>query len=329
MELEQKLTILVADDQQPLRFGMARIMSQAGYDIMEADSGSECIRIARDSKPALILLDVMLGDMNGKDVCKGLKEDPETSGIPILLVSSTMTDINNQAEGMEFGADGCISKPVHNRELVARVNAILRIKESEKRLSETLDFVNKVLTASPVGIGTFESNGTLVMANKAMTDIIFDSLLDEDGNLPESVTVVESLGLWDLANDVIQTGSEKRREICFPKDSGDDVWLDCYLNRFKSKDDWNILLTVNDITRQKKNEREKELLIEQLKTAIAEVKSLSGLLPICSSCKKIRDDSGYWRQIEAYIREHSDADFTHSICPDCARKLYPDIFKDE
>lgn len=67
---------------------------------------------------------------------------------------------------------------------------------------------------------------------------------------------------------------------------------------------------------------ERDRLIDQLSAALAEVKQLSGLLPICAQCKKIRDDQGYWKQIERYIREHSDAEFTHGICPDCARDLY-------
>jgi hypothetical protein len=54
---------------------------------------------------------------------------------------------------------------------------------------------------------------------------------------------------------------------------------------------------------------------------------LRGLLPICSSCKKIRNDQGYWEQIEVYIRDHSEADFSHGICPECAQKLYPELYK--
>jgi len=68
-------------------------------------------------------------------------------------------------------------------------------------------------------------------------------------------------------------------------------------------------------------------LIHDLQHALSEVKTLSGLLPICSSCKKIRDDKGYWNQIEAYIRAHSNADFTHGICPQCAQRLYPEHYK--
>jgi hypothetical protein len=67
-------------------------------------------------------------------------------------------------------------------------------------------------------------------------------------------------------------------------------------------------------------------LILELQKASQEIKTLQGILPICASCKKIRDDQGYWKQIESYIREHSGAEFSHGLCPDCAKKLYPDIF---
>jgi PAS domain S-box-containing protein len=78
-----------------------------------------------------------------------------------------------------------------------------------------------------------------------------------------------------------------------------------------------------DITERKKAEAEREKLITQLQDALADVKLLSGLVPICANCKKIRDDQGYWTQIESYIQDRSDAKFSHSICPDCAAKLYP------
>src|SRR4030042_1216418 len=75
-------------------------------------------------------------------------------------------------------------------------------------------------------------------------------------------------------------------------------------------------------------DEDKSKLIIQLQPSLSEIKKLSGLLPICSSCKKIRDDKGYWNQIESYIREHSEAEFSHGICPECAKKLYPDFYKE-
>lgn len=80
-----------------------------------------------------------------------------------------------------------------------------------------------------------------------------------------------------------------------------------------------------DITERKRAELERENLIAQLQESLRRVKTLHGLLPICASCKRIRDDNGYWNQIEGYIRAHSDAEFSHGICPECARKLYPEF----
>jgi hypothetical protein len=79
------------------------------------------------------------------------------------------------------------------------------------------------------------------------------------------------------------------------------------------------------IKRNKTEQQRKMILIEREK-ALDEIKILRGLLPICASCKKIKDDEGYWIQIEGYIKNHSEAEFTHGICPDCVEKLYPDFF---
>lgn len=84
-----------------------------------------------------------------------------------------------------------------------------------------------------------------------------------------------------------------------------------------------------DITDRKLAEGEKAKLVADLTEALAQVKKLSGFLPICASCKKIRDDQGYWRQVEEYIREHSEAEFSHSICPQCAKRLYPGFYEDD
>ncbi len=83
---------------------------------------------------------------------------------------------------------------------------------------------------------------------------------------------------------------------------------------------------VQEITEREKAEMELAKLVGDLQEALAKVKTLTGLLPICASCKKIRDDKGYWTQVEVYVREHTDANFTHSICPECASKLYPDFY---
>ena len=87
-----------------------------------------------------------------------------------------------------------------------------------------------------------------------------------------------------------------------------------------------LLKAIRYAIERKQLENEKGALILELRESLAKVKLLSGLLPICASCKKIRDDKGYWNQVETYLLEHSEAKFTHGICPECGKKLYPQYY---
>jgi len=100
-------------------------------------------------------------------------------------------------------------------------------------------------------------------------------------------------------------------------------------NSFPLPNRERIFSVTRDVTSRRQIEEEKEEILSELRNTLAQVKKLSGLLPICASCKKIRNDSGYWQQVEVYVREHSEAEFSHSICPECARKLYPEFYEDE
>ena len=86
--------------------------------------------------------------------------------------------------------------------------------------------------------------------------------------------------------------------------------------------------SVEDVTKRKLAQIEKEKLFRELQETLGKMKTLTGLLPICASCKKIRDERGAWNLLESYIEHHSNAHFTHSFCPDCVRRLYPEVFLD-
>lgn len=87
------------------------------------------------------------------------------------------------------------------------------------------------------------------------------------------------------------------------------------------------IITSQNITEQKCAEHDRLKLIEKLQAALSEVETLRGLLPICACCKKIRDDHGYWNHIEAYLRKHTQTEFTHTLCPECVKQFYPDLWK--
>jgi hypothetical protein len=107
---------------------------------------------------------------------------------------------------------------------------------------------------------------------------------------------------------------------------GDDVVLKCPKNNEENE----VGLLVKDINALLQSTRNmvlsKEKLIQELQSAMKEIKLLSGILPICASCKRIRDDEGYWQAVEVYIRDHSEADFTHGMCDHCLKKDWPEVY---
>jgi len=107
---------------------------------------------------------------------------------------------------------------------------------------------------------------------------------------------------------------------------GSALWLSVVHRAVSLVFAWSMVVL---IIARKNHEEEKERAIIEREKTLDEVKILRGLLPICASCKKIRDDKGYWTQIESYIANHSEAQFTHGLCPDCAKKLYPKFFQED
>ncbi len=132
--------------------------------------------------------------------------------------------------------------------------------------------------------------------------------------------------LAEQATAAIRGGAPGYRQefLCKSKDGG-DVWFqeDVRIEPAGEKK-WQLFGVSMDITERKRAEEQREKLLKELQEALAQVKQLRGMLPICSACKKVRNDAGYWDQIENYVRSHSEVEFSHGICPECYRKLYAD-----
>jgi PAS domain S-box-containing protein len=141
------------------------------------------------------------------------------------------------------------------------------------------------------------------------------------------ITEINTLGTEQVFEEMARAKAEQRNQFYFSHRlaNGEVRPVEVYSGPITLKGKNLLYSIVHDISKRKKAEEEKERLIIELRDALSKIKTLSGMLPICSSCKKIRDDKGYWKQIESYIREHSEAEFSHSICPECVKKLYPDF----
>jgi PleD family two-component response regulator len=193
-------TVLIVDDNAKNVQVLGTILMDAQYRVAVAHRGTLVFDMLPKVKPDLILLDIMMPEMDGYEVCRRLKADPASAEIPVIFLTAK-TETDDIVLGFDLGAADFVTKPFRAKELLARVQTHISLT----RLQQSL---------------------------------------------------------------------------------------------------------------KKKN--------QELEAALASVKTLSGLLPICSHCKKIRNENNEWQSIETYVSDHTEADFSHSICPDCARLHFPE-----
>lgn len=130
----QSARILLVGGDLPVRQATRRFLRKAGYEVAETGTGEECLRLAQAQRPDLILLDTVLPDMDGVEVCRRIKAEPALVGCLILLAGTINTSSDNRARGLEAGAEGWIIRPISNRELLLQVGVMLRFKQAEERL---------------------------------------------------------------------------------------------------------------------------------------------------------------------------------------------------
>lgn len=154
---EEETTILVVDDDPKILYSMTLVLENAGYNVVQAQTGEEALAQAREHAPDLILLDVMLPALNGMEVCRRLKTDPATADCCVILISGVRRRSEEQAEGLELGADGYIARPVSNRELLARVYVLLRQKKIEDALQTRQEELEELLEESTQMLETYRN----------------------------------------------------------------------------------------------------------------------------------------------------------------------------
>jgi len=165
VNVEEGVRVLIVDDDADVLRAHSRLLKGAGYRVIEASTGGEGLRLARENRPNLILLDVVLPDVDGVEVCRRLRADPALRGTFIVLLSGLKTASDEQAEGLEGGADGYIARPISNRELLARVQSFARIKALESELRVQYEWLRVTLSSAGDGIIATDDEGRIEFMN--------------------------------------------------------------------------------------------------------------------------------------------------------------------
>jgi PAS domain S-box-containing protein len=202
----------------------------------------------------------------------------------------------------------------------------LELKKTEMLLKDEINWRRLLVEESRDAIVVLDKNAKVYEANSRFTDMIGYSKKE-----------VYQLHAWDWDAqlkkekilELVKTVSDAGHHFETRHRRKDGRLIDVELSNngavYRGKK--LIFCICRDISNKKKAEKEREELIKNLRESLTEIKTLRGILPLCSFCKKVRDDKGYWERVDIYIRKHSDADISHSICPECFKKHYPDISK--
>ena len=175
---------------------------------------------------------------------------------------------------------------------------------AEKALQMTRETFKQAMKEMPVIIFATDDDGSVVFFNREFERVTGYTAAD----IADNTDILKLL--FPTPNKTVRSDPESNEEWrLLSKDGAEKIVAWSSISEYFPIPGWRSWRVGVDIT--------------DLKTSLAQVKVLSGLLPICAQCKKIRDDNGYWEQIERYIRDNSEADFSHSICPECVKTLYP------
>jgi PAS domain S-box-containing protein len=259
--------ILVVDDEPDLLDLTSSILRSAGYEVIEATTGNDCLRIAREEYPDLILLDVNLPDINGIDVCKKIKTSPEFVDTFVILISGKHISSDSQVEGLELGADEYIVRPITGKELMARVQAVLRMQKSEKALRKSMERYRLLVETMNEGLGVLNENGFITYVNEKICEMLgytYDEIighhitdfLDEVNQKIFEKQFIERKKGESTPYELVWTGKEGKRTqtIVSPKA------LFYKEGKFKGS-----FAVVTDITKLKETEKTLEKCLLQMK----------------------------------------------------------------
>ena len=323
--MNESIQVLLIEDNAPLASMMSEMLAQAPgavFSVEPVTRLAEGLERLADGGVDLVLLDLSLPDSAGLDTFVELyNRAPE---VPIVVLTA-LEDETLALTALRDGAqDYLIKSELNARGLVRAIRYAIERKRGEEARSRLAAIVESshdaIIGLSLEGLIVSWNTGAEVMFGQPFEDVIGRpcSILLPAGHYDDMPILLERLKIGQPVKDF--------EGIRVTRDAR-EVHLAISISPIKNSVGKIIgaSMIARDINDRKRHEQEREHLIGELQAALTQVKTLHGLLPICASCKKIRDDQGYWTQVEVYVMDHSDAEFTHGICPECEQQYRAQI----
>ena len=302
------------------------MLRRAGYQVATAMEGQSALEIARGQIPDLILSDVAMPVMDGIELCRKVRADQSLKTVPIILVTAQRKDTASVQGGLAAGADDYIEAPYEPARLIAKVARFIERKHAEESIARLAAIVEN---SDDAIIGT-TLDGVITSWNfgaQRMYGYNFEEMTGQ--SIYELLPSDKRDELHGLLNGVRHGSRVNNFQTRGLRKDGKLIDLSVTVSPIVSahKKVTGASAITRDITEQILAEEEREQLINELHEALAEVKTLRGILPICMYCKQVRDDKGAWESLEVYVQGHTDTNFSHGICDPCTKKMYPEFYE--
>lgn len=247
-------TILVVDDSPPTCLYLRRLLEQRGYQVVTANDGAMGARLALETLPDLILLDKEMPGMHGFDVSRILRRHQDTSGIPILMISSE-TETAERIRGLEMGADDFITKGITGEELHSKINAFLRIKDLQDRLKGESDKLNQIFRFLHEPVAICDGDDRVLLASQVFLSLM--RMPREVARFKSMTQILQTLEVPVESIDALRRGSREEIRITITID-GEPIYLTGRTAPIRLDSNEEALAYIfRDVTREVENERMK------------------------------------------------------------------------
>jgi PAS domain S-box-containing protein len=269
MSAAPRVLVLNVDDYEPSLYARSQVLRGAGFEVREASTGKDALRLAASENPDVVLLDVNLPDMSGFEVCRRIKADPALASLPVLHISATFVNAGHRAMGLEGGADGYLTEPVEAPVLVASVNALLRMRRAEEGQRALARQWQMTFDSISDGVALLSPAGTIVQCNAAFARIFGRDAADLIGRalheqMPDGADQDPGLPFLRMLDTRQRESAEVPAGHRWLRVTADPVLEDTRLIA--------AVYTVSDVTDRKRAEEERArfLVLEQVARAEAE-----------------------------------------------------------